>query len=89
MTFTVSITSQGQFSIPAKFRQKLGLEKNTKAFVTEQNGKLLVEPVKDFLELAGTLKTNKKPLSNQDLDDLVGKAIAQDYAQKQKKNKWN
>jgi len=89
MTFTVSITSQGQVSIPARIRKELGLSKKKKAFISIENGRMVIEPVKDFLELAGTLKTNKKPLSNQDLDDLVGKAIAQDYAQKQKKNKWN
>jgi AbrB family looped-hinge helix DNA binding protein len=87
MTFTVSITSQGQFSIPAKFRQKLGLEKNTKAFVTEQNGKLLVEPVKDFLQLRGSIKTDKKPLPNRKLHEFVAQAFADEYREKMKKTK--
>lgn len=78
MTFTVSITSQGQISIPAKLRRKLGLEKKRKAFVTEQNGKIVIEPVKDFLELAGSLKTKKKPLSNQELHDFFGTYLAQE-----------
>ena len=57
MTYTVSITSQGQISIPAPLRRKLGLDKHKKAFVSEQDGKILVEPVKDLLELRGSLKT--------------------------------
>jgi|Napbiome12C3dose_1001474.scaffolds.fasta_scaffold00049_36 AbrB family looped-hinge helix DNA binding protein len=79
MTYTVSITSQGQISIPAGFRRELGLNKGKKALVSLEGEKLIIEPVKDFLELAGSLKTNKRPLSNQELDDFVGKAIAEEY----------
>ena len=60
MTYTVSITSQGQISIPVKIRRQLGLEKAKKALVSVQEGKVVVEPVKDFLELGGSLKTNIK-----------------------------
>lgn len=77
MTYTVSITSQGQINIPAKLREKLGLEKNTKAFVTEQNGKLIVEPVKDFLELAGSLKNPRKVTkSPKEIRDEFGQYLA-------------
>lgn len=60
MTYTVSITSQGQISIPAKLRGKLGLNKKTKAVVSEKEGKVIIEPLVDILELKGSLKTNKK-----------------------------
>lgn len=82
MTYTVSITSQGQISIPAKIRQELGLSKRKKALVSIENGKMVVELVKDFLELGGSLKTDKKPLSNKELDEVVGKAVAEEYANK-------
>lgn len=85
MTYTVSITSQGQISIPAKLRRKLGMEKNRKAIITEQDGKLIVEPVKDFLELGGSLKTNKKPLSYRKIHDLFEAYVVQEYAKKVKK----
>ena len=85
MVYTVSITSQGQISIPIQFRRKLGLEKKKTAFVSEQNGKLIIEPVKDFLELGGSLKTNKKPLSNKELDDAVAAAVAEEYKKKLKR----
>ena len=58
MTYTVSITSQGQISIPAPLRRKLGLDKSKRALVTEKEGKIIVEPVKDLLDLKGSLKTN-------------------------------
>lgn len=82
MVYTVSITSQGQISIPAALRRELGLDKKQKALISKKDGKLIVEPVKDFLELGGSLKTNKKPLSNQALHDLFATSVAQEYAKK-------
>ena len=41
MTYTVSITSQGQISIPAKLRKRLNLNKNKKALVSEENGQII------------------------------------------------
>jgi AbrB family looped-hinge helix DNA binding protein len=78
MSHIVSITSQGQISIPAKIRQELGLNKKQKAIVSVEKGKMVVEPVKDFLELGGSLKTNKKPLSNAELHDLFGTYLAEE-----------
>jgi len=60
MTYSVSITSQGQISIPVKIRRLLGLSKTNKAIVSVANGKVIIEPVKDFLELAGSLKNVRK-----------------------------
>lgn len=60
MTYIVSITSQGQMSIPAPIRRKLGMDRSKKAAITERDGKLLIEPVKDLLDLKGSLKTNVK-----------------------------
>lgn len=61
MTYIVSITSQGQISIPAPLRRKLGLDRSKKALVSEQKGKILVEPVGDLLELKGSFKSNLSP----------------------------
>ena len=85
MTYTVTITSQGQISIPIQLRRKLGLDKNKKALVREENGELIVKPVKDFMELGGSLSEyakGKKPLSNKELDEVVAQAIADDYRKK-------
>lgn len=80
MVYTVSITSQGQISIPAPLRRKLGLDKVRRAIVSEEKGKVVIEPVRDILELKGSLKTNKKPLSNRKLHDFVARAMAEEYA---------
>lgn len=84
MSYTVSITSQGQISIPAKIRRQFSLDKTKKALVSVENNKIVVEPVKDFLELQGSLKTNKKPLSNKELHELFGTSLAQEYMSKLK-----
>lgn len=78
----VSITSQGQISIPAKIRKELGLNTKKKALVSTDHGKMIVEPVKDLLELKGSLKTNKKPLTPRDLHEFVAQAMAEEYAKK-------
>ena len=87
MIYIVSVTSQGQISIPARFRRELGLEKTKKAIVSKEGSKLILEPVKDLLELGGTLRTNKKPLSNRELHEVVAEAVAEEYAKKLKRMK--
>jgi bifunctional DNA-binding transcriptional regulator/antitoxin component of YhaV-PrlF toxin-antitoxin module len=83
MTYTVSITSQGQISIPIKLRRELFSDTN-KAIVSVQDGKVMLEPVKDLLSLAGSLKTTKKPLSNEELHELFALSVAETYAKQQK-----
>lgn len=82
MTFTVTITSQGQISIPIQLRRKLGLDKSKKALIREENGELVVKPVKDFLELGGSLSQyakGKKPLSNDELHEAFAQAMAEEF----------
>ena len=84
MAYTVSITSQGQISIPARFRREMGLYKGGKVLLSKESGKLILEPVADFLSLRGSLKSNKKPLSNRELDEFVARVVTEEYAQKLK-----
>lgn len=65
MIYTVTITSQGQISIPIELRRQLRLDKTKRALVSSRNGKIIVEPVKDLLELRGSLKTNIKATPKQ------------------------
>ncbi len=84
MTYTVTITSQGQISIPAKLRRKLGLDKNKKALVREENGELVVKPVKDFLELGGSLHHYAK--KNKSIEQIMKEeeeAIAQGFIERE------
>jgi len=74
--YPASITYQGQVSIPAKLRRLYGLDKNKKVLIYAEGDGVKIRPVKDFLELSGSLKTNKKPLTNDQLHDVFGKALA-------------
>lgn len=63
MPYTVSITSQGQISIPAAIRRELGLDKFRRGIVSVDDGKVVIEPVQDILSLKGTLKAAKTKLT--------------------------
>jgi len=65
MSQTVSITSQGQVSIPAKMRRELGFSKTGKAVIYAENGKVVIEPVRDLLSLRGSLKSPIAATSSQ------------------------
>lgn len=69
MTHIVSITSQGQISIPAKIRRELGLEKHKKALVQREGKRIVIEPVRDFLELAGSL--HHKAIKGKSIQEII------------------
>ncbi|OGE19093.1 hypothetical protein A3A14_01175 [Candidatus Daviesbacteria bacterium RIFCSPLOWO2_01_FULL_43_38] len=75
--YTVSITSQGQITIPAKLRRSLGFDKNKKALVREENGELIIKPVQDLLELEGSFKTNLRFTPHQ-IREAFGEYLAQE-----------
>lgn len=56
----VSITSQGQITIPASYRRKLGLEIMKKALIGLENQRIIIDPLPDFLTAKGFLATKKK-----------------------------
>lgn len=87
MVNIVTITSQGQVTIPSKLRRSLGLKKRGKAMVSSEEGKIIIEPVKDLLDLKGSLKTNKKPLSSRQLDEVIAAAVVEEYKSKLKRTK--
>jgi AbrB family looped-hinge helix DNA binding protein len=68
MSQVVSITSQGQVTIPAKIRKLLGLVGSVKAVISLVDNKLVIEPKADFWSLAGGLKP-KVTLSDKKLDE--------------------
>lgn len=69
MTYVVSVTSQGQISIPAPLRRKFNLGTVKKLIVSDMGDSIMLKPEPDITFLRGILKTDKK------ID--VNKAIAQ------------
>lgn len=60
MQQVVSITSQGQLTVPKSFRRQLGITSETKAEIRLEGGALIVKPKKDFWSLGGSLKSKIK-----------------------------
>lgn len=83
----VSITSQGQITIPASFRKQLGLDKYPKALVKIKDEQIIIEPIPDFLTLAGKLhhKAIKGKNINQIMkleEEALAEAIVKKYSPK-------
>jgi AbrB family looped-hinge helix DNA binding protein len=55
---TVTITSQGQVTIPKKYRDAFGIEGSHKATVERVDEGILIKPQKDFWSLMGSMKTD-------------------------------
>lgn len=55
----VTITTQGQITIPAKFRKILGLKTSTKASVKLVKDKMIIRPAKDLMELDSIIHEKK------------------------------
>jgi len=90
----VTITSQGQITVPAKFRRQLGFKKNQKVLASVQDNKLVIEPAVDIMDLAGSLSHLAKKFKGKTMDeiirmeeDAVGEAVAEDYRKKFLKQK--
>lgn len=66
MLQVVSITSQGQLTIPKTFLSELGITKPAKALIQKKGNVLIVKPNADFWSLGGSLKSDIK-LSNAQL----------------------
>lgn len=79
----VTVTSQGQVSIPAKMRRELGFDKQKKAWVTSEGKRIIIEPATDILSLKGSLHHKaKKGMSIQKIIEIEEKAWEQAAVQR-------
>lgn len=62
----VSITSQGQLTIPVAIRESFGIKGPVKAVIKKVDDVIIVEPKKDFWALEGSLASEVK-LTDQEL----------------------
>lgn len=65
MNHIVSITRQGQLTIPRTLRQAFGIHGATKALVKKVGSAIVVRPTADFWSLSGSLKSRKRLNSQQ------------------------
>ena len=78
MNNIVSITSQGQVTIPKKIRDAFGITRATKAVVRKEGKKIIVEPKGDFWSLAGSMYNGIK-LTDEELRE-AHEAFTTDWA---------
>ena len=65
----VSITSQGQITIPSIFRKRLGLNQYRKATVRTIDNKIIIEPIPNLMKMAGVLQN--KAIKNKSIDEVI------------------
>ncbi len=56
MTHTVTVTSKGQLTLPAKIREALGIRQGTRLEVETADGGILLKPVRRLSEMKGAAK---------------------------------
>lgn len=80
MSYTYSITSKGQITLPKEFRKKLGLDKLRKATLTiNDKQQIIISAPKSLQNVRSMLaaRSNKDLVS--DREKLIGKALAKKY----------
>lgn len=60
MNYFVTITSQGQLTIPAAIRKELSLDVTRKVVIRSENNSVVIEPVRDISEFKGIFATAKR-----------------------------
>lgn len=87
MPYLVSITSQGQISIPASIRRALGFEHLKKAIIEVDGKKVILRPAADVLSFAGAIHYRAKKGKNigqimKEEKQAYSRAIAKKYRPK-------
>jgi len=77
-----TMTSKGQITVPKDIRLKLGLRPGDRIrFLLEADGRVRLMPAKrDVSELVGILPKPKRALSIEDMDEAIGRAVAEKFA---------
>ena len=60
MQVITSITQKGQVSLPKSFRELLGMKEYDRVMVTKGIDHIIIKPLEDVLDLAGSYKPKKR-----------------------------
>lgn len=77
MTYTVSITSQGQVTIPKPIRDRMDLRDPKKVLVEERGSEIVIRKAPDFFNQFQSIKPKKKvswEKVNETVQQAIGKA---------------
>jgi AbrB family looped-hinge helix DNA binding protein len=74
MTYTATITSKRQITLPASLFSDLGLKKGQKLVIAKHNDGFIMKPAMDLVnKLYGSVKVPEK-YKNMDVDEMIEKA---------------
>lgn len=76
MTYIVSVTSQGQITIPKEVREALAISTPAKIFMSVQDKQATIKPVPDFFSLYQSIKSKKRPVDWDEVEKAAGDAFA-------------
>lgn len=80
MSYTHSITSKGQITIPKEFRDKLGLDKVGKVtFWLNTAGEVVLSPPKTLMEVRSLLRTPTHKDKPSETERIIGTTLAKKY----------
>jgi AbrB family looped-hinge helix DNA binding protein len=76
------MTSKGQITVPKDVRMKLNLKPGDRVrFVIEADGRVRFWPARrDISELVGVLPKPRRALSIEEMDEAIGRAVAEKFA---------
>ena len=85
MTYSTTLTSKGQMTIPAAFRNKLGVKPGERVVIKMQEGKVIIQKDNWRDDLKALQDENRsylkqhgiKPLTDEELDDAINTAAEQ------------
>jgi AbrB family looped-hinge helix DNA binding protein len=80
---TATVTSKGQVTIPASVRKRLRLHAGSKIdFIENKAGEVVMRPKTGSIrDLYGFIKYDGPPVSIEDMDEAIGKAIVESFEQ--------
>ena len=82
-----TITSKLQLTIPVKIARKVGVKSGEKVNIEEENGKILITPLRQLVEeLAGSLPVPKK-WKGRDIDEIIREAKEEYFESKYRRKK--
>lgn len=82
MTYTATVTSKGQVTIPKAIRDFLNLTGTRQVAFVKKNENIIVKPAVDFMSLKESIKGGK--YSDKKADQAIGEYISKEYASKNK-----
>lgn len=82
MTYTATITSKRQITLPAALFSDLGLKKGQKLVITKRGNELVMKSALDSIyKLMGSVKRPAK-FKNMDIDEMIEKAKWEYFSKK-------